>query len=216
MHEARDGHASPGTTGRVLHWALGYDLLVSLFMAGTGEGKFRERLLDLAGLRTGETVLDAGCGTGTLAIAAARRVGPSGRVHGVDASPSMIVRAARKSRRAGVAVDFRIGVAESLPYADGSFDVVLSTLMLHHLPREPRERFAREMRRVLTPRGRVLVVDFGAGVREQARSLVGHFHRHGHLPLRDIVDLLGSSGLHVVESGAVGMKDLHFVSATPA
>ena len=45
MHEARDGHAVPGTTGRVLHWALGYDLLVSLLMLGTGERALRERLL---------------------------------------------------------------------------------------------------------------------------------------------------------------------------
>jgi ubiquinone/menaquinone biosynthesis C-methylase UbiE len=216
MTETADAERRPHTTGRVLHRAVGYDLLAWLFMLGTGERVLRERLADLARLRTGEMVLDAGCGTGTLAITAKRRVGVRGVVHGVDPSPEMIARAQRKARKAGLDVDFRIGVAEALPYPDETFDVVLSTLMLHHLPRPLRRTFAQEIGRVLKPRGRVLVADFGAGASEQRRSLIGHLHRHGHVPLRDIESDLTSAGLRIRESGAVGIRDLNFVLAERA
>ena len=88
--------ASPHTTGRVLHWATGYDVLVWLVTLGR-ERAFREKMLNLAHLAPGESVLDVGCGTGTLAIAAKRVVGPAGAVYGIDASEQMIARATRTS-----------------------------------------------------------------------------------------------------------------------
>jgi ubiquinone/menaquinone biosynthesis C-methylase UbiE len=213
MRDAKGSDSSSGTTGRVLHSAAGYDLLAWLFMLGTGEQALRDTLAGLARLQPGDVVLDAGCGTGTLAIAAKGRVGSAGRVFGVDASPEMIARATRKARRSGVEVEFRTGLAEALPYGDGTFDVVLSTLMLHHLPRELRRRFAHEIRRVLKPGGRVLVADFGAGQPGRKRSLIGHFHRHGHVALDEIVELLGAAGLQVAGRGDVGMRDLYFALA---
>jgi ubiquinone/menaquinone biosynthesis C-methylase UbiE len=84
--------------------------------------------------------------------------------------------------------------------------------MLHHLPGAARRACAREIRRVLRPGGRVLVVDFGPAPRGR-RSLIGHLHRHGHLALRDIVALLGDAGLDVLESGAVGTRSLHYALA---
>lgn len=123
-----------------------YDLLAWLLTFGR-ERAFRKRLIELAGLEPGEAVLDVGCGTGTLAIAAKRYVGTTGMVSGIDASPEMIDRAKRKARNSGVEVTFQTAVVEALPFADASFDVVLSTLMLHHLPRPLREQCAREVRR---------------------------------------------------------------------
>lgn len=200
------------TTGRVVHWARQYDLLVWLVMFGR-EGAFRSKVLTHARVQPGEAILDVGCGTGTLAIAAKRRVGSAGTVTGVDASPEMIARAREKARRADVSVEFTNGVAEALSFADAQFDVVLSTVMLHHLPRPAREACAREMRRVLKPGGRVLAVDFGAA--QDRRSIIGHFHhRHGHVTREDIVSLLTDAGLHVLESGAVGMAGLQYVLAT--
>src|SRR5215217_8617723 len=179
--------ATPATTGRVLHWAARYDLLVWLLTHGRSR-LFRERLVDLAHLAVGESVLDVGCGTGSLAIAAKHHVGASGKVVGIDASPAMIARANAKARRARTDVSFEQAVAESLPFPDTQFEVVLSTLMLHHLPRKVRQRCADEIRRVLKPDGRVLVVDFA---RPQRRSgFLAHFHRHGHVDPRDIVSLL--------------------------
>src|SRR5262249_52223602 len=137
-------HTPPHTHGLIINWAARYDLLAWLLTHGK-ERELRERIIALAGLENGNTVLDVGCGTGTLAIAAARHVGSTGSVRGIDASPSMIARATRKAAKAGARVVFEIGVAERLPFADGQFDVVLSTLMLHHLPRSTRQQCATEI-----------------------------------------------------------------------
>lgn len=167
----------------------------------------------LARLEPSQSVLDIECGTGSLAIAAKRCVGPSGNVQGIDASPEMIGRARRKASKAGLAVTFTNGIVEALPSPDGQFDAVLSTLMLHHLPRGARRQCAREMRRVLKPGGHVLAVDFG-GTTGGRTSLVEHFHRHGRVDVRDIIELLSDAGFEIVESGAVGVRDLNFGRGT--
>jgi len=214
MKKTLERNRTPGTTGSVLHAAAGYDWLVWFVMFGR-ERIFREKVLRLARLEPGESVLDVGCGTGTLAIAAKRHVGPTGSVYAIDASPEMIARASRKARKAGIEVLFKSALAEALPFPDAYFDAVLTTLMLHHLPRKARQQCAREIRRVLKPRGRVLAVDFASAARER-RSLVGHFHRHGHVDLGDIMAVLSEADLKTVESGAVGISDLQFALAAPS
>lgn len=204
---------TPATRGLILHSAARYyDLLAWLLTFGR-EHAFRQRLVELARLQPGETVLDVGCGTGTLAIAATRRVGPAGKVYGIDASPEMITLARRKAAKAGLDLIFETATVEALPFPDARFDAVLSTLMLHHLPRPVRQRCAHEARRVLRPGGRLLAVDFSTPARRR-RGILGRLHRHGHVALRDIVDLLGEAGLNVVESGPVGVGDLQYALAT--
>jgi ubiquinone/menaquinone biosynthesis C-methylase UbiE len=171
---APNSEVAPSPTGLVVHWAARYDLLIALLTLGR-ERRFRELLLGPARLEPGESVLDIGCGTGTLAIAAKRRVGPSAVVHGIDVSPEMIARARRKAKKAGEAIAFEVAAAQSLPFPDARFDVVLSTVMLHHLPRAARQQAVREARRVLKPGGRLLAVDF---VRSSGKGLRAHFHRH--------------------------------------
>ena len=144
---------TPSKTGKVLHGAATYDVLVWLMTLGR-ERAFPEKMLRLAHLEPGESVLDVGCGTGTLAIAAKRQVGTTGTVYGVDASPEMIARAEKKAKKAGVKVVFKNAFAQSLPFPDAQFDVVLTTVMLHHLPRTARQELAVEIRRVLRPGGR--------------------------------------------------------------
>jgi ubiquinone/menaquinone biosynthesis C-methylase UbiE len=213
MKQAVQRTLTPGTTGAVLHTAVGYDWLVWFFTFGR-ERIFRDRMLSLARLEPGESVLDVGCGTGTLAIAAKRQVGPTGAVHGIDASPAMIARATRKAQKTGLDVFFKTALAEALPFPDEHFDAVVSTLMLHHLPRNARQPWAREIRRVLKPRGRVLAVDFARTPRAR-HGVIGHFHRHGHIDLADIITVLSEAGLRSVESGPVGIKNLEFVLAAP-
>ena len=204
---------APATMGRVLHWAAGYDLLVWL-ITHRSDRSFRERLIGFAHLVAGESVLDVGCGTGTLAIVAKRHVGTAGKVFGIDASPAMVARASAKAAKRGVDVSFRTAVVGALPFPDAQFDAVLSTLMVHHLPRTVRRQCFHEVRRVLKPNGRMLIVDFGQPQRKS--GLLAHFHRHGYVDLEEVVGLLDEAGLRRVESGTVGISSLEFVLATKA
>jgi ubiquinone/menaquinone biosynthesis C-methylase UbiE len=199
------------TTGKVINWANAYDWLVGLVFLGK-EQAFRDRVVELARLESGQSVLDIGCGTGSLAIAASRRVGASGSVDGIDASPAMIARARRKADHAGIAVTFTSGVVEQLPFPDGRFDCVLSTMMVHHLPRAAREQCMREVRRVLRPSGTVLIVDFGQAS-EHDRGALARLHRHGGVEVREIEGLVCAAGLTVVGRGPVGVMKLNFVRA---
>src|SRR3954463_9769437 len=81
--------STPHTEGRLIRRARLYDVRVALMLLGQAR-KLRALPLDLAALRPGERVLDVGCGSGDLALAAARRVGPRGAVYGIDASPEMV------------------------------------------------------------------------------------------------------------------------------
>ena len=153
MTRVENQNSTLATGGIVLHAARFYDFLAWAVMLGR-ETVFREKVLDLGRVKSGESVLDVGCGTGTLAIAAKRRVGSTGRVYGIDVSPAMIARARKKARKAGLDDEFKNEVIEALAFPDAKFDLVLSTLMLHHLPRRLREDGARGIRRVLKPGGR--------------------------------------------------------------
>jgi len=201
---------TPGTSSKLIHWARSYDLLVWVLTLGRDRA-FREQTLDLAQVALGESVLDIGCGTGTLAIAAKHRVGSAASVAGVDASPEMIARACKKARRARVEVTFATADVENLPYAAGTFDVVLSTVMLHHLSEQARQKCIGEVRRVLKPGGRLLVLDFGGAATRRARP--GWVHHHAQFNLLEVVPQLRAAGLSRLESGSAGFRDLQFVRA---
>ena len=218
-----DGPAAPdASVGLVIHDARRYDLRVWWMTRGR-EQAFRAEQLDIAGVGEGQAVLDVGCGTGTLAIAAARRVGPHGSVIGVDPSPEMVARATGKARRARVAATFRAGAAQALPVADGAIDVVLCTLVLHQLPGEGLHAAFAEFHRVLKPDGRLLVVDIG-GPQPNPNTLHAKRARtHGaHLfDLESVGPRLGHVGFAEVATGDLrrqpsGIERLRYLLATPA
>jgi SAM-dependent methyltransferase len=114
-------------------------------------GQWASEVADAAQVRPGQRVLDVACGTGILARAVAARAGPGGHVAGLDPSPGMLAVA----KQMAPDIEWRQGVAESLPFPDGSFGVVVSQFGLMFF--EDRRRALGEMLRALAPEGRLVV-----------------------------------------------------------
>jgi ubiquinone/menaquinone biosynthesis C-methylase UbiE len=144
--------------------ALRYHALTPLFdfvaAALARDGSLKSGVIERASIDAGERVLDVGCGTGTLAIAAARAA-PGVLVRGLDADPAILARARDKAATSKTEIEFDEALSTELPYDDASFDVVLSTLFFHHLPDVDKRRTARGLLRVLRPGGRLVVADVG-------------------------------------------------------
>src|SRR5215831_15708210 len=137
-----------------------YDLSAALLFRG--RRRSYRALVAAAGVRRGDRLLDVGCGPGYLARMLAEATGPDGSVVGIDAAPEMIEYASRRAR--GLAnCRFQPGAAQAIPFADGAFDVVTSSLVMHHLPQEERGRAVREMLRVLRPGGTLVLADYQPG-----------------------------------------------------
>ncbi|HLS47699.1 MAG TPA: methyltransferase domain-containing protein, partial [Gemmatimonadales bacterium] len=111
-------------------------------------------LIGIAALRPGERVLDVACGTGIVTRLAAEAVGGSGTVAGLDINPGMLM-VARSSVPAGMTIEWHEAGAESMPFADATFDAVLCQMGLQFMPDRPAA--LSEMRRVLAPGGRLVL-----------------------------------------------------------
>lgn len=134
-----------------------YDLVCSV--GGLG-ARFKRRVVDLGELEQNHRVLDVGCGTGVLTRLAKEKAGEAA---GIDAAEEMIAVARSNAARDGLDIEFRTALIEDLPYPDGHFDVVFSSLMVHHLPPDLKPRGLREVLRVLKAGGRFILADFDRG-----------------------------------------------------
>lgn len=131
------------TRGRILDMGRGYDLLAPVADTLLFRGQLRamwRRAIALANVQSGEHALDVGCGTGTLALDMQRMVGATGRVVGIDPGGRQIARARSKAASKHLPAEFLVGVVESLPFQDQSFDVAFSSLMMHHLPKSVKQQ----------------------------------------------------------------------------
>lgn len=152
VHTGPERHYLPAM-GR--HWLLPlYDPFTRL----AGVGRIHAQLLDRADLTGDRRVLEIGCGTGNLLTALGRRR-PELATLGIDPDPAALRRARRKAARRRLPIRYDRAFADELPVPDASFDVVLSSFMLHHLDDDERLRTLREVRRVLRPGGELHVVD---------------------------------------------------------
>jgi ubiquinone/menaquinone biosynthesis C-methylase UbiE len=201
----------PHTEGKMVRWARLYDLGTSLLSFGRLAALHR-KIVELAGIRSGERILDVGCGPGRLAIVAGTAAGSAGEICGIDPAPEMVALARRKAAQAGIKARFEVGVIESLPYPPDYFDAVLSSLMLHHLPDEVKRRGLAEILRVLKPGGRLMAVDFGATPRDGIGHLLCVLRlRTGWDHAEHLREMLGEAGFDAVEIGPTGHRALAFV-----
>ena len=134
-----------------------YDTLVELIGYGKAE---REMVINLLDLRKGETLLDIGCGTGTLLILAKKKY-PNVAMTGIDIDEKVLGIARKKSQSEKVTIDYIETSSAQLPFTNASFDVIVSSLVFHHLPTEVKKQTLKEIYRVLKSEGRFLLADFG-------------------------------------------------------
>ena len=211
MHTHSHVHESPAQTeGRMIRWAGFYDATVNIMTFGQAS-RLRMLTVDQAKLKPGESVLDVGCGTGAVTIPAKTRVGNQGSAAGIDPAPEMIAVARRKAQQARLEIDFRVGVIESLPFPDQTFDAVTSSLMMHHLTDRLRVRGLAEIWRTLKPGGRIVIADMkrpdGSALQKFLTATIFH---HGHVVefgLQDLPNLLKEAGFAEVEQ-----LDAHFLT----
>jgi demethylmenaquinone methyltransferase/2-methoxy-6-polyprenyl-1,4-benzoquinol methylase len=199
---------NPSRAGALITRPKLYDRLVGIASFGR-EARLRRRVIGLAGITPGLAVLDIGCGTGTLLLAAADSVGANGRLCGAEPSAPMVGRARAKAAAEGVNAEFVQAHAQRLPYPDAAFDAALCTMVLHHLPPNERAAALAEARRVLKPGGTLLVADvlaprsFGA-----LFSIVSVAHLrapHHLLDLRQLRELATAAGFEAVAEHRAGV-----------
>jgi ubiquinone/menaquinone biosynthesis C-methylase UbiE len=143
------------------HWLTPfYD---SLFKWSMREESTKSRLIEHAHIQPGQRVLDLGCGTGTLAVMMKQSV-PEAQVTGLDGDEQVLTIAKAKAERANVNIQLDHGLAYELPYLDHSFDVVVSSFVIHHLTSADKLQAFKEVRRVLRPDGWFHILDFGRPV----------------------------------------------------
>jgi ubiquinone/menaquinone biosynthesis C-methylase UbiE len=200
-HRHRKASWTPAkeTKGLIGSGGWRYDLMEAFLDTFLFRGQLRQlrqRTVAWARLQPTDAVLDVGCGTGTLAMNVARHVGRAGRVAGIDPGTEQISRARSKAARHHLSIEFQIGVIEQLPFPDQTFDVVLSTLMMHHLPVPLKRQGLAEIARVLKPGGRLVIADFTRKQERQGRA--AHFHAGGS-NMHDLAAMVTDAGFELVE-----------------
>lgn len=184
-----------------------YDLGCGLIGLGR---RFRSAVVDRLWVKGTERVLDAGCGTGVLLMVLKERY-PSLSAEGLDPDEKALQIAEKKSERKGLEIKWHRGFMEEMPFDEGSFDLVVSTLSFHHVHPEKKLRALRECRRVLRPTGRMVLVDvspdetgFTGRLVYRVLSLFEHLSRSNEV--MDMMKEAGFSEIREIGSYPFGVR----------
>ena len=191
-------------------WVRFYDPIVQFASLGRAK-KLHQASLMLAKIQPGESLLDMGCGTGMLILEAEKIIGPTGAVVGLDVELEMIAQARRKAAKAKSRAAFEVASIEHIPYPEASFDVAISSAVIHHLTQAQIEQGLVELYRVLKPKGRLLVVDLDLSRRSLASRLPGHrrLAKQDHVR-NQVPGWLQTAGFSNIKTGKHPFKQLSY------
>ena len=214
LHNDPKTRSGPETTGATIHKASQYDIHTGLMGLGVNRSNSR-MIIEMAKIKPGDKVLDVGCGTGNLTLTAKRYAGASGSVYGIDASPEMIEVARKKARRSGSEAVFEVGLIEKIAYPDATLDVVISRLVIHHLPDGLKRQGFAEILRVLKPGGLFFLADFNPPTNPVLAHIISALVGHRMMMQSNvwgIPPMLTETGFVDVASGPTRSAFLAFVS----
>ena len=176
-----------------------YDAYMRRMTMGREEA-LRTMTVNLAQVKPGDSVLEVGCGTGTLTLAAKRQAGPSGKVFGIDIIPGMIEVSRQKAAKAGLEVDFQPGSIDNIPFPADQFDAVMCSFMIFHMSEKVRRKGIKEIQRVLKPQGRLLVLDLALPTQPLQRAIAkAVFGWMLGNELRELLPLMEEAGFSDIE-----------------
>jgi ubiquinone/menaquinone biosynthesis C-methylase UbiE len=171
------------------------------------ERALREMTVNLAKVKPGDSVLEVGCGTGTLTLAAKRQAGTTGKVYGIDVIPEMVEKSRQKAAQAGLDVTFKLGSMYDIPFPANQFDAVMCSFMIFHTSEQVRSKGIPEIFRVLKPNGRLLVLDSAEPTQPLPRMIVRTFFPRGPVhELRELLPVIQAAGFVDVEIAQAPFK----------
>jgi ubiquinone/menaquinone biosynthesis C-methylase UbiE len=196
-----------------------YDLYMKRITLGREED-LRKMTVNLAHIKTGDNVLEIGCATGTLSLAAKRQAGQEGNVFGIDIIPGMIEVSKKKAAEAKLDVTFQLGNIEDIPFPNEHFDVVMCSFMIFHMSEKVRNKGIEEIFRVLKSKGSLLVLDLALPPNKVSRTILklflGFMLKHDLNELRPIMESSGFSQIEISQAKyrVIGLPILSYVRGT--
>ncbi len=191
-------------------WVKHYDKILNIITLGKAKS-MHQQTVALAALQPGQSVLDAGCGTGFLLLEAEKVIGHEGTAVGLDIEPAMVEQARRRAAKNHSHATFDVASIDQIPYPDNTFDVALQTLVFHHLTEAQKINGLAELRRVLKQNGRLLIADLNPSRRGIATSLPGHNQLDQVDHVRsEVVERLEAAGFSNIQSGPHPNKQLSY------
>jgi ubiquinone/menaquinone biosynthesis C-methylase UbiE len=193
-----------------------YDLYMKRITLGR-EDALRKMTVNMAQVKPGDCVLEVGCATGSLSLAAKRQAGPTGSVFGIDIIPGMIEVSRKKAALDKLDVTFQLGNIEDIPFPDEKFDIVMCSFMIFHMSEKVRLKGIQEIYRVLKPQGRLLVLDLALPPRPVPRRilkfLLGFMLKHDLNELEPIMESSGFSQIEISQAKfrVLGLPILYYV-----